>query len=110
MTSVSETLTPSHRCSLTISSSSPTGWWGKDRWLANLTRWDAYADEFFNIDPRAYGDVVVLHAHLRITASLDGLDHSGEHYLTDIWARRDDCWQLVSRQWSTLDPAIRETR
>ncbi len=87
---------------------SSRGWWGKERWLANVARWDAYDDEFFTLNPRVYGDVVVLHAHLRIRATLDGRNRSGEQYLTDIWARRGDRWQLVSRQWSAVDPAARE--
>ena len=85
------------------------GRWGKERWLANVARWQ-YSDEFLDIDPRDYGSVVVLHAHLIIRATLDGQDRSGEQYLTDIWAHRDNRWQLVARQWTAVDAAGREVR
>lgn len=84
---------------------SERGRWGKARFLANLTRWDAGgAMAFRDVEVRDLGHVAAMFARVALRVRLDGREMAGEAYVTDIWARRDGEWRVVSRQWSWPTP------
>ena len=76
------------------------GGWGKERFIANVQRWDLVGMTFDDVLVRDYGPVVAMHARVALHARLDGRDMSGEWYVTDLWVRRNEQWQVVARQWS----------
>jgi hypothetical protein len=76
------------------------GRWGKERFIANVRRWDIVGMDFEDVLVRDYEPVAVMHARVGLRARLDGREMSGEWYVTDLWVRRDGSWQVVSRQWS----------
>jgi ketosteroid isomerase-like protein len=44
-----------------------------------------------------YGDVALMRSRWNQTATLDGRPWNGEFLLTDVWVRREDGWQVVTR-------------
>ena len=46
---------------------------------------------------RVFGDMAIVHARTRQSASVAGQDWSGRFLITDVWARRVGRWQVVSR-------------
>jgi len=46
---------------------------------------------------RPFGDTAIVHGRARQQASVGGQDWSGLFLVTDVWARRDGRWQVVSR-------------
>jgi len=55
--------------------------------------------EFENTKVRQYGSVVVINHSAVITTVQTGTSHL---YLTEVWAREDGRWQMVSRQATKL--------
>ena len=70
----------------------------KDEWLdAAMGPFSCEEFEWEEIRVRPFGDVAIVHAKARQRASVSGQDWSGLFLLTDVWVRRDERWQIVSR-------------
>jgi ketosteroid isomerase-like protein len=79
----------------------------KDQWLENMLQRvgrDVTLPEFLDVRVQVYGDAALMTSRNILRATFDGKDWSGELYLTDVWVRRDDRWQLVRRHASNLVP------
>ena len=55
---------------------------------------------------RLFGEVAIVHARTRQSATVSGHDWSGQFLLTDVWVHRDGRWQVVSRHGTGPLPAI----
>ena len=70
----------------------------KSEWLdAAMGPFSCEEFEWDEIRVRPFGDVAIVHAKARQRASVSGQDWSGLVLLTDVWVRRDERWQIVSR-------------
>ena len=72
-------------------------------WLA-ITR-DRYAIESFafeELEVLPLGDAAVDRSRYRQVGRMDGDDRSVSYLMTDVWARRDGGWQLVTRHVTPL--------
>lgn len=70
----------------------------KQDWLANagnLFRCSAF--EWLDLRVRPFGDVAVVHGKSCQAATVGGQDWSGVFLTTDVWARREESWQVVAR-------------
>ena len=77
----------------------------KSQWLHNMLHRVGpgfTAPEFLDVRVRVYGDTAVMTSRNLLRATFDGKDWSGDHALTDVWVRRDGCWQIVRRHSSKL--------
>jgi ketosteroid isomerase-like protein len=72
----------------------------KADWLAGIEVFDCTSFVWDAITVRPFGDVAIVHSRTRQVAAVAGHDWSGEFLLTDVWVRRDDQWQVVSRHGS----------
>jgi ketosteroid isomerase-like protein len=77
----------------------------KADWLAGLEVFDCTSFAWDEIKVRPFGEVAIVHCRTHQTASVAGHDWSGAFLLTDVWVRRDDRWQVVSRHGSGPLPA-----
>lgn len=71
----------------------------KSDWIAAAT-WTFHCERFQWEDLRVRmvgDDVAVVHGRSHQVASAAGQDWSGVFLTTDVWARRDDRWQVVAR-------------
>ena len=55
------------------------------------------AFEWEQILVRPLGDTAIVHGRAKQKASVAGQDWSGVFLITDVWAKRDNQWQVVSR-------------
>ena len=69
-------------------------------WLAGLEVFDCTSFDWEDINVRPFGEVAIVHSRTRQAASVAGNDWSGVFLLTDVWVRRNDKWQVVSRHGS----------
>lgn len=69
----------------------------KADWLAGLSVFDCSSFTWDEIRVRPFGNVAIVHSRTRQVASVAGQDWSGRFLLTDVWAFRDNQWQVVSR-------------
>jgi ketosteroid isomerase-like protein len=69
----------------------------RQQWLDTVAIYDLESFEFLTIDVRLYGDIAVAFPHYRQTAILDGAPRSGDFLITDVWACRNNTWQVVAR-------------
>lgn len=79
----------------------------KAQWLENMLHRvgrDFTPPEFLDVRVRLYGDAALMTSRNILHTTFDGKDWSGEHFLTDVWVRRDDRWQLVRRHSSAVVP------
>jgi ketosteroid isomerase-like protein len=60
----------------------------------------SFAFEHMDID--LFGDTGVIHARYSQVANFESTNLSNVFRLTDVWARRDDRWQVVARHSSIL--------
>ena len=70
----------------------------KDDWLAKAGgAFRCASFEWLEIIVRPFDDMAIVHGRARQQASVGDQDWSGTFLLTDVWARRDDRWQVVAR-------------
>ena len=60
---------------------------------------------FDHLVVQSVGDVVIVNALCTQKASLRGIDMSGDYYLTDVWVKRGNEWQVVGRNLVRARPA-----
>jgi len=59
--------------------------------------------EYEDLDVVPLGDAALVRARYRQRGSMDGADRTGVFLLTDVWASRAGCPQLVTRHSSALE-------
>jgi len=69
----------------------------KDQWLDAIASIVGESFRWEEIRVRLFGDVAVVHSRTTQRASVAGQDWSGRFLLTDVWVRRGETWQVVSR-------------
>lgn len=74
-------------------------------WLAMVPRYVATHFAYHDVQLRALDELVVMSAIQEQKASVDGADRSGRFFLTDIWRRAGDGWQVAARYSTRADPA-----
>ena len=74
-------------------------------WLQNATTGYVIHDfRFEEISVREYGDVAVVTSRYAQKATVAGRDRSGEFFLTDVWVKTGDRWQVSARYSSRPEP------
>lgn len=58
--------------------------------------------EFKEIQTRVYGDTAILNIIYNQQATANDKDWSGDFLLTDVWVKKDEKWQVVTRHSSWL--------
>jgi hypothetical protein len=53
---------------------------------------------------RVFGDIAVIASVATQVASVHGVDRSGRFFLTDVWRRVGDTWQVIERHSSHPEP------
>ncbi len=70
----------------------------KSDWLAAaMTSFVCTAFAWQDLLVRHFGDTAVVHGRSRQQASVSGQDWSGLFLVTDVWVKRNNQWQVVSR-------------
>jgi ketosteroid isomerase-like protein len=74
---------------------------GRQQWIEAATggvqgKTFAYSD----VVVRVYGDAAVIKSRATQSATIHGIDWSGDFLLTDVWVRLDGNWQVVARHSS----------
>lgn len=70
----------------------------KSEWLdAAMSSFVCTAFAWEELLVRPFGETAIVHGRSRQQASVAGQDWSGRFLVTDVWARRNSQWQVVSR-------------
>jgi ketosteroid isomerase-like protein len=70
----------------------------KNEWLAAaMSSFTCTAFAWEELLVRPFGDTAIVHGRSRQQASVSGQDWSGVFLVTDVWARRNNQWQVVAR-------------
>ena len=91
---------------LTVARAGKLGHTDRASWLQNAA--SIYVLHEFRFDEvvvREYGEVAVVSSRYTQRATVDGRDRSGESFLTDIWVKSGDRWQVSARYATSLPPA-----
>lgn len=76
------------------------GFVDRNGWLAMGPDYDIEEFEYLESDINVYGDTAVSNSRYWQKATIDGKDLSVEFYLTDVWIKRGESWQVVTRHSS----------
>jgi ketosteroid isomerase-like protein len=91
---------------LTVARAGKLGHTDRASWLQNAASiYVLHEFRFAEIVVREYGDVAVVSSRYTQRATVDGRDRSGESFLTDIWVKTGDRWQVSARYATSLPPA-----
>jgi ketosteroid isomerase-like protein len=71
-------------------------------WLASLPEYVVHSYAFTAITVDVYGETAVMRSTYTQSATVFGVDRSGEMLVTDVWVKRDGRWQVVVRHTSML--------
>ena len=75
-------------------------------WLQNaITGYVIHEFRFHEVTVREYGHIAVVSSRYTQKATVGGRDRSGEFFLTDIWVKSGDRWQVSARYSSRPEPA-----
>ena len=77
----------------------------RSKWL-EMAR-DSYRGTAFHYDSmvvRILGDIAVVASIASQTAAVNGAERSGQFFLTDVWRRAGNGWQVVARHSSHPEP------
>ena len=77
----------------------------REQWFENSQHWVLESLTFDELRVHVYGDVAVVQSRITQRATVRGRDLSGTWPLTDIWVRREGCWQVTVRY--TYRPGMR---
>ena len=66
-------------------------------WLAALSSFICTSFSWEQLLVRPYGDTAIVHIRANQQAAVAGQDWSGVFLITDVWVKRNDQWQVVSR-------------
>ncbi|HEY5946850.1 MAG TPA: nuclear transport factor 2 family protein [Kofleriaceae bacterium] len=70
------------------------------QWLAALPEYVVHSYAFNDVSIRVYGEAAVMRSRYQQSATVFGRDRSGEMFVTDVWVKRDNRWQVVARHTS----------
>lgn len=75
-------------------------------WLQNaITGYVLQEFHFDELTVLEYAQIAVVSSRYTQKATFDGRDRSGEFFLTDIWVKTGDRWQVSARYSSRPEPA-----
>ncbi len=74
----------------------------KEDWLSKLKVYDCKDFRFDKIQVRIYENTSVVNSWFHQDATANGKDWSGDFLITDVWVKKKDEWQVVSRHASWL--------
>lgn len=70
----------------------------REQWIGMLPRYTAEGFKYEKMAVRIFGDTAVVSSLLTPSnAKVDGVNRSFRFFITDVWNRRDDRWQVVGR-------------
>ncbi len=70
----------------------------REQWIGMLPRYTAEGFKYDKMAVRIFGDMAVVSSLLTPTsAKVDGDDRSFTFFITDVWKKSDDRWQVVGR-------------
>lgn len=72
------------------------------KWLASLPEYTVHSYRFDDIEIQVHGETAVMRSRYTQSATVFGVDRSGEMLVTDVWVKRDGRWQVVARHTSFL--------
>ncbi len=73
----------------------------RDQWMAMLGRYTAQGFRYESMIVRLFGNFAVVSSlGTAEGAEVDGADRSMTFFLTDVWLKSDDQWQVISRSSS----------
>lgn len=84
-----------------------------DRALWLRTAIDSYHGREFRYESstvRFLGDLAVVASVTSQTATIEGVDRSGRFFITDVWRRTGETWQVVARFSSQPEPMTASAR
>jgi len=84
------------------SSLSSGGLVDKEDWIAKLSVYDCSNFRFDKIQVRVYGNTSVVNSWFHQDATANGKDWSGDFLITDVWVKKTEDWQVVTRHASWL--------
>lgn len=74
----------------------------KEQWLAALPIYTCKSFRFDKIKVRTYGNTAVVNSWFHQEANVNGNDWNGDFLITDVWVKKNDKWQVVSRHANWL--------
>ena len=74
----------------------------KEQWIGALSKYDCKSFQFDKIKVRVYGKTAVVNSWYHQEAIANGKDWNGEFLMTDVWVKKKEDWQVVSRHASWL--------
>lgn len=80
--------------------SSRLGFVDRNGWLAMGPDYDIEEFEYLESDINIYGDTDISNSRYWQKATINGKDLSVEFYLTDVWVKQGESWQVVTRHSS----------
>lgn len=69
----------------------------RQEWMATVPLYEVHSYAFSNVVVHDYEDVAVVLAELELRATVRGEDRSGGFTVTDVWVKRDERWEVVTR-------------
>jgi len=70
----------------------------REQWIAMLPRYKTNGFAYDRMYLRFFGEIAVVSSFGKaLGARVDGIDRSFTFFLTDVWQKRGDRWQVVSR-------------
>lgn len=76
------------------------GFVDRNGWLAMGPDYDIEEFEYLESDINVYSDTAISNSRYWQKATINGKDLSVEFYLTDVWVKRGESWQVVTRHSS----------
>jgi len=84
------------------SSLSSGGLVDKEAWIEKLQVYDCKDFRFDKIQVRVYNDTSIVNSWFHQEATANGKDWSGDFLITDVWVKKNEDWQVVTRHASWL--------
>ncbi len=74
----------------------------KEDWIAKLSVYHCTAFRFDKIQVRVYENTAVVKSWFHQDATANGKDWSGDFLITDVWVKKSENWQVVTRHANWL--------
>ncbi len=69
----------------------------RQEWMATVPLYEVHSYAFSNVVVHDYEDAAVVLAELQLRATVRGEERSGSFTVTDVWVKRENRWQVVTR-------------
>ena len=76
----------------------------KEDWIAKLRVYDCKEFRFDKIQVRLYENTSIVNSWFHQEATANGQDWNGDFLITDVWVKKNEDWQVVTRHASWLQP------